>query len=252
MYAVLRVVYLVFNEGYSASAGDSVTRHDLSGEAIRLGRLLARLVADPEATGLVALMLLHESRRAARTTPDGDLILLEQQDRAMWDQRLIDEGSRLVDEALACRRVGPYLLQAAIAAIHAGARTAAETDWNEIVGLYDVLARMAPSPVVALNRAVAIAMRDGPGAGLALIDGILSGGTLADYHLAHSARADLCRRLGRLEEARASYEQALALARQEPEQRFLRARLLDLESASPGGIAGDSYGGGKSATPGAH
>jgi RNA polymerase sigma-70 factor (ECF subfamily) len=226
--AVLRVVYLVFNEGYSASAGGSLTRHDLSAEAIRLGRLLARLVAEPECAGLLALMLLHESRRPARTTAEGDLILLEQQDRSLWDFQMIEEGSQLVDEALATGRVGPYTLQAAIAALHASAPAPSDTDWNEIVGLYDVLARVAPSPVVALNRAVAIAMRDGPLAGLAVIDGILSAGSLADYHLAHSARADLCRRLGRLDEARASYERALSLAKQEPEQRFLRARLADL------------------------
>jgi len=235
--AVLRVVYLVFNEGYSASAGATLTRHDLCAEAIRLGRLLARLVAEPEVTGLLALMLLHESRRPARTTPEGDLILLEQQDRSVWDRRLIDEGSRLVDEALASRRVGPYTLQAAIAALHAGARSASDTDWNEIVGLYDVLTRVAPSPVVALNRAVAVAMRDGPVAGLAVIDGILADGTLAGYHLAHSARADLCRRLGRMDDARASYQRALTLARQEPEQRFLRARLAGLDAPPPDAVA---------------
>jgi len=246
--AVLRVVYLVFNEGYSASAGGSVTRHDLSGEAIRLGRLLARLVAEPEVTGLLALMLLHESRRPARTTPEGDLVLLEQQDRSLWDRGLIEEGSRLVDVAVASRRVGAYTLQAAIAALHAGAPVAADTDWNEIVGLYDVLTRLAPSPVVALNRAVAIAMRDGPVAGLAVIDGILADGALAGYHLAHSARADLCRRLGRLSEARASYQRALALAQQEPEQRFLRGRLQEIDGGADG-VAGDSYMGGKSATP---
>ena len=235
--AVLRVVYLVFNEGYSASAGVSLTRHDLSTEAIRLGRLLMRLVAEPECTGLLALMLLHESRRPARTTTEGDLVLLEQQDRSRWDRDLIEEGSRLVDVALASRRVGPYTLQAAIAALHAVARAASDTDWNEIVGLYDVLARVAPSPVVALNRAVAIAMRDGPMAGLTVIDAILADGALAGYHLAHSARADLCRRLGRLDEARASYQRALALARQEPEQRFLRGRLADLDGPLPDAVA---------------
>ena len=203
--AVLHVVYLVFNEGYSASSGDTVIRHDLAAEAIRLGRLLVELLPEPEAIGLLALMLLHDSRRAARTDRGGDLLLLEEQDRSLWDRDQIAEGIALVERGLASRRSGPYTLQAAIAAVHAGARTAEDTDWNRIVGLYDVLSRLEPSPVVRLNRAVAIAMRDGPEAGLRLVDGILASGDLPDYHLAHSARADLCRRLGRLEEARRSY-----------------------------------------------
>ncbi|MCA1723827.1 MAG: RNA polymerase sigma factor [Thermomicrobia bacterium] len=226
--AVLRVIYLVFNEGYAASSGDSLTRADLSGEAIRLGRLLVALLPEPEAVGLLALMLLHESRRAARTAPDGDPILLEDQDRARWNREQIAEGQALVVRALSSRRFGPYTLQAAIAAVHAEATTAAATDWAEIVGLYDTLAQIAPSPVVALNRAVAVAMRDGPAAGLALIDAILARGDLTDYHLAHAARADLCRRLGRAADARAAYERALALAQQEPERRFLARRLADL------------------------
>jgi RNA polymerase sigma-70 factor, ECF subfamily len=235
--AVLQVVYLVFNEGYSASAGSSVTRHDLSAEAIRLGRLLGRLVNEAEVMGLLGLMLLHESRRATRTTPEGDLILLEQQDRSQWNRALIDEGTALVDRAMASGRIGPYTLQAAIAALHAVAPTAADTDWTEIVGLYDVLARVSPTPVVALNRAVAVAMRDGPLAGLAAIDALLGRGELASYHLAHSARADLCRRLGRLEESRSSYQRALELAAQEPERRFLRGRLSEIgppDTGSPG------------------
>jgi RNA polymerase sigma-70 factor (ECF subfamily) len=194
---VLHVVYLVFNEGYSASSGESLTRHDVSGEAIRLGRLLVELMPEPEVMGLLSLMLLHESRRAARTSPDGDIVLLDDQDRSLWDRRQIAEGAALVERALASRRIGPYTLQAAIAAVHARAETAAATDWVQITSLYDVLVRVSPSPVVALNRAAAIAMRDGPAAGLALIDEILAGGDLADYHLAHSARAELCRRLGR-------------------------------------------------------
>ena len=226
--AVLRVIYLVFNEGYAASSGDSLTRPDLSGEAIRLARLLVELLPEPEALGLLALMLLHESRREARTSPTGDLILLEDQDRACWNRQQIAEGQALVERALASGRFGPYTLQAAISAVHAGAATPAATDWPQIVGLYDVLARIDPSPVVDLNRAVAVAMRDGPDAGLALIDAILARGDLADYHLAHSARAELCRRLGRAADARASYEQALALARQDPERRFLERRLRDL------------------------
>ncbi len=226
--AVLRVVYLVFNEGYAASSGASLTRHDLSGEAIRLGRLLVELLPEPEAVGLLALMLLHESRRAARTTPGGDLVLLDDQDRSLWNRDHIAEGLALVERALTSRRFGPYTLQAAIAAVHAEAPTAAATDWAQIVGLYDVLARAAPSPVVELNRAVAVAMRDGPLAGLGLIDAILGGGDLGKYHLAHAARADLCRRLGRTAEARASYEQALALTQQEPERRFLERRLAEL------------------------
>jgi len=229
--SVLHVIYLVFNEGYSASSGESLTRHDLSGEAIRLGRLLVELLPDPEAMGLLALMLLHESRRAARTSPEGGLVLLDDQDRSRWNREQIAEGSALVERALSSRRFGPYTLQAAVAAVHAEAPTAAETDWAQIVGLYDVLARADPSPVVELNRAAAIAMRDGAAAGLGLIDAILARGDLADYHLAHSARADLCRRLGRTADARASYQRALALTRQEPERRFLERRLGEL---SPG------------------
>ncbi|MEW6248307.1 MAG: RNA polymerase sigma factor [Nitrospirota bacterium] len=226
--AVLRVIYLVFNEGYSASSGASLTRPDLSAEAIRLGRLLIELLPEPEALGLLALMLLHESRRAARAAPDGELILLADQDRSLWNRDQIAEGLGLVDRALASRRFGPYTLQAAIAAVHAEAPSAAETDWAQIVGLYDVLSRAESSPVVELNRAVAVAMRDGPDAGLALIDAILARGDLKDYHLAHAARADLCRRLGRTTEARASYRRALGLARQEPERRFLERRLREL------------------------
>jgi RNA polymerase sigma-70 factor (ECF subfamily) len=226
--AVLRVVYLVFNEGYSASAGASLTRHDLSGEAIRLGRLVVELLPEPEAIGLLALMLLHESRRPARTSPTGDLVLLADQDRGRWDRERIAEGTALVQRALASRRFGPYTLQAAIAAVHAEAPTAAATDWGQIVGLYDVLLRAEPSPVVELNRAAAVAMRDGPAAGLGLIDAILERGDLQDYYLAHAARADLCRRLGRVEEARASYRRALELTRQEPERRFLEGRLREL------------------------
>jgi RNA polymerase sigma-70 factor (ECF subfamily) len=226
--AVLRVVYLVFNEGYSASSGASLTRHDLSGEAIRLGRLLIELLPEPEAMGLLALMLLQESRRAARTSANGDLILLDEQDRTLWKRDQIAEGEALVERALSSRRFGPYTLQAAIAALHADAPSAAATDWAQIAGLYDVLARVEPSPIVELNRAVAVAMRDGPAAGLALMDAILAGGDLADYHLAHSARADLCRRLGRTAEARAAYQRALALTRQEPERRFLERRLGEL------------------------
>ncbi len=225
---VLHVIYLVFNEGYSASSGASLTRPDLSGEAIRLGRLLVELLPEPEAVGLLALMLLHESRRAARTSPAGELVLLDDQDRSLWNREQIAEGMALVERALSSRRFGPYTLQAAIAAVHAEAPTAAATDWAQIVGLYDVLVRAEPSPVVELNRAVAVAMRDGPAAGLALIDAILARGDLADYHLAHSARADLCRRLGRTAEARASYERALGLTRQEPERRFLERRLGEL------------------------
>ncbi len=228
--SVLRVIYLVFNEGYSASSGASLTRHDLSGEAIRLGRLLIELLPEPEAVGLLALMLLQESRRVARTSPAGDLILLDEQDRSLWNREQIAEGLVLVTRALSSRRFGPYTLQAAIAAVHAEAPTAAATDWAQIVGLYDVLVRAAPSPVVELNRAVAVAMRDGPSAGLALIDAILARGELSDYHLAHSARADLCRRLGKTAEARASYQRALALARQEPERRFLERRLAELQA----------------------
>jgi RNA polymerase sigma-70 factor (ECF subfamily) len=227
--AVLQVIYLVFNEGYAASAGDSLTRPDISGEAIRLGRLLLALLPEPEVMGLLALMLLHESRRVARTSPTGDLILLEDQDRSRWNREQIAEGRALVERALATRQLGPYTLQAAISAVHAAAPGAAETDWGQIVGLYDLLARMVPSPVVELNRAVAVAMRDGPEAGLALVDGILASGELADYHLAHSARADFLRRLGRLDESAAAYRQALALARQEPERRFIEGRLRELD-----------------------
>jgi len=226
--SVLRVIYLVFNEGYSASSGASLTRQDVSGEAIRLARLLVELLPEPEAMGLLALMLLHESRRAARASATGDLILLEDQDRLLWDRDMIEEGTALVERALATRRIGPYTLQAAISAVHAGALRADATDWAQIVGLYDVLARVEPSPVVELNRAVAIAMRDGPAAGLALVDAILARGELSDYRLAHAARADLCRRLGRAAEARASYQRALALTQQEPERRFLERRLAEL------------------------
>jgi RNA polymerase sigma-70 factor (ECF subfamily) len=222
------VIYLVFNEGYSASAGTALTRHDLSGEAIRLGRLLVELVPEPEAVGLLALMLLQESRRQARTTPTGDLVLLDEQDRSLWDRELIAEGLALVEQALSSRRFGPYTLQAAISAVHAEAATAAATDWAQIVGLYDALMGAARSPVIELNRAIAIAMRDGPAAGLVLIDAVLARGDLLDYHLAHAARADLCRRLGRTAQARASYESALALTEQEPERRFLARRLAEL------------------------
>jgi len=226
--AVLQVIYLVFNEGYSASSGASLTRADLSGEAIRLGRLLIELLPEPEAMGLLALMLLHESRREARASAAGEVILLDDQDRTLWNRALIAEGMALVERAMGSRRFGPYTLQAAIAAVHAQASTPEATDWAQIVGLYDVLARVEPSPVIELNRAVAVAMRDGPEAGLELIDEILRRGELADYHFAHAARADLCRRLGRTREARASYERALELARQEPEKRFLERRLAEL------------------------
>ena len=226
--SVLRVVYLVFNEGYSASSGGSLTRADLSVEAIRLGRLLIELLPEPEALGLLALMLLQESRRTARSTPTGDLILLDDQDRSLWNRDYIAEGSALVERALSSHRFGPYTLQAAIAAVHANAPHAAATNWAEIVGLYDVLLRAESSPVVELNRAVAVAMHDGPLQGLGLIDAILRRGDLADYHLAHSARADLYRRLGRTTEARTAYERAYDLTRQEPERRFLERRLREL------------------------
>jgi RNA polymerase sigma-70 factor (ECF subfamily) len=225
---VLRVVYLVYNEGYAASSGTALTRHDLSNEAIRLGRLLMELLPEPEVMGLLALMLLHDSRRAARTSTGGELVLLEDQDRWLWNRDQISEGIALVERALSSHRFGPYALQAAIAAVHAEAPSAAATDWAQIVGLYDVLERADPSPVVELNRAVAVAMRDGPAAGLALIDAILARGDLKDYHLAHAARADLCRRLGRTAEARASYERALGLTQLEPERRFLTRRMAEL------------------------
>jgi RNA polymerase sigma-70 factor, ECF subfamily len=240
--AVLRVIYLVFNEGYSASSGSVVTRHDLSTEAIRLGRLLVELLPEPEAYGLLALMLLHESRRAARMSPEGDVILLDEQDRSRWDKKQIAEGLQLVRQALSpsasrvegasgarpATLVGPYVIQAAISAVHAEAPTTADTDWNEIVGLYDVLMNLTPSPVIALNRAVAVAMRDGPAAGLALVDEILGRGELADYRLAHAARAELCRRLGKTDDARKSYQRALKMTRQEPERRLIERRLREL------------------------
>jgi RNA polymerase sigma-70 factor, ECF subfamily len=226
--SVLRVVYLVFNEGYYASSGAALTRHDLSGEAIRLGRLLVELLPEPEAVGLLALMLLQESRRAARTTAEGDLVLLEDQDRSLWNAGHIAEGAALVERALSSGRVGAYTLQAAIAAVHAQAPDAASTDWAQIAKLYDLLLQVAPSPIVELNRAVAIAMRDGAAAALPLIEALLARGDLADYHLAHAARADLYRRLGNVAQARASYVRALELARQEPERRFLERRLSNL------------------------
>jgi RNA polymerase sigma-70 factor, ECF subfamily len=229
---VLHVIYLVFNEGYFASSGESLTRHDLSGEAIRLGRLLVALLPEPEAIGLLALMLLHESRRAARTAADGELILLADQDRSLWNRDQIVEGAALVERALGMRRLGPYAVQAAIAAVHAEAATAERTDWRQIVGLYDILLRLDPSAVVELNRAAAVAMRDGPQAGLAILDAILARGELAEYQHAHSARADLCRRLGRVDEARTSYKRALALTKQEPERRFLEKRLSDLRAGA--------------------
>jgi len=226
---VLQVVYLVFNEGYSASSGASLTRAELSAEAIRLGRLLLELLPEPEVMGLLALMLLQESRSTARTSPSGELVLLENQDRSLWNREQIAEGIKLVERALLSRRFGPYTLQAAIAAVHSEASDAASTDWPQIVALYSVLARAEPSPVVELNRAVAVAMRDGPKPGLALIEAILARGELADYHLAHSARADLCRRLGRKEEARSAYQRALSLTQQEQERRFLENRLRELD-----------------------
>ncbi len=227
--AVLQVIYLVFNEGYSAAAGAEVTRADLTREAIRLGRLLAELQPEPEATGLLSLMLLQASRHAARTSPTGELILLEHQDRSLWNREQIAEGVGLLEKALKSRRFGPYTLQAAIAAVHAQAESVAATDWRQIVALYDQLVRIQPSPVVQLNRAVAIAMCDGPEAGLAHIDAVLEHGELADYYLAHSARADMCRRLGRTAEARSSYEKALALTQQEPERQFLQERIRQLK-----------------------
>jgi RNA polymerase sigma-70 factor (ECF subfamily) len=226
--SVLHVIYLVFNEGYLASSGSSLTRADLSGEAIRLGRLLVELLPEPEAMGLLALMLLHEARRSSRTTPSGEMILLEEQDRSLWDRQKIEEGVELVERALASRRFGPYTLQASIAAVHAEATSSGATDWAQIVGLYDVLLMADPSPVIELNRAAAIAMRDGPEAGLALIETILVRGDLTDYHLAHAARGDLCRRIGRVEDAINAYERALELATQEPERRFIGGRLNEL------------------------
>jgi len=226
--AVLRVIYLVFNEGYYASSGTALTRHDLSGEAIRLGKLIVELLPEPEAVGLLALMLIQESRRAARTSPEGDVVLLEDQDRTLWNREQIAEGLELVEQALAGRQFGAYTIQAAIAATHAQARAAADTDWRQIVGLYDLLVRIGPSPVVELNRAVAVAMRDGPAAGIPLIEALLAAGDLTNYHLAHAARADLYRRLGQAVEARASYERAFELAQQEPERRFLQKRLAEL------------------------
>jgi RNA polymerase sigma-70 factor (ECF subfamily) len=226
--AVLRVIYLVFNEGYAASSGASLTREDLSDEAIRLGRLLLELMPEPEVMGLLALMLLHGARREARTSPEGELVLLDEQDRSLWNREQIAEGTALVERALTSRRFGPYTLQGAIAAVHAAAPSAGSTDWSRIAALYDVLARADPSPVVELNRAVALAMRDGPAAGLALVEELLAGGDLAEYPLAHAARADLCRRLGRTPEARASYERALALTPGEPQRRFLERRLGEL------------------------
>jgi RNA polymerase sigma-70 factor (ECF subfamily) len=228
MAIVLPVIYLVFNEGYSASSGQALLRPDLSSEAIRLGRLLVELLPEPEALGLLALMLLHDARRAARTTRDGEMILLEDQDRALWNRDQIEEGVALVQRALSARPPAGYTIQAAIAAVHAEASDAQSTDWTQIVGLYDVLARVDPSPVVELNRAAALAMRDGPAVGLAAVDAILERGDLADYHLAYAARADCCRRLGRVTEAREAYTRALGLARQEPERRFLEQRLRAL------------------------
>ena len=226
--AVLRVIYLVFNEGYAASSGEQVTRHDLSAEAIRLGRLLVELLAEPEAQGLLALMLLHDSRRAARTSAEGDVVLLEDQDRSLWNRGQIREGVRLVEQALSSGRPGPYTIQAAIGAVHAEAASTAATDWNEIIGLYDALLRVSPSPIVELNRAVAVAMRDGPAAGLAIVDRLLSGGELRDYRLAHAARGELCRRLGRTSDARFSFERALALTRQGPDRRLIERRLAEV------------------------
>jgi RNA polymerase sigma-70 factor (ECF subfamily) len=229
--SVLHVIYLVFNEGYLASSGASLTRGDLSGEAIRLGKLLVELMPEPEAMGLLAMMLLHEARRASRTSPDGEMILLDDQDRSLWNRAQIDEGVDLVERALASHRFGPYTLQAAIAAVHAEASTASATDWPQIVGLYDVLLRTDPSPVVELNRAAAVAMRDGPEAGLSLIDAILVRGDLSDYHLAHAARGDLFRRLGNSAAAISAYERALDLATQEPARRFISRRISELSRA---------------------
>jgi RNA polymerase sigma-70 factor, ECF subfamily len=234
--SVLHVIYLVFNEGYLASSGSSLTRADLSAEAIRLGKLLVELLPEPEAMGLLALMLLHEARRSSRTTPSGEMILLEDQDRSQWHRSQIEEGVDLVERALASHRFGPYTLQAAIAAVHAEASKASGTDWAQIVGLYDVLLRADPSPVIELNRAAAIAMRDGPEAGLALIDAILVRGDLTDYYLAHAARGDLCRRLGRIDDALQSYERALELATQDAERRFLGSRVEELKERARAGF----------------
>ena len=228
---VLRVVYLVFNEGYSASSGDAVTRQDLSGEAVRLTRVLTALIPQAEVLGLLGLMLLQDSRRAARTSATGELILLEDQDRSLWNREQIAEGVAVVQRAFSIGHVGPYTVQAAIAAVHAQAPTAAATDWKQIVELYSLLLQAEPSPVIELNRAVAVAMHDGPLAGLELVDAILKRGDLDTYHLAHAARADLCRRLGRTKEARTSYQRALSLTQQEPERRFLEKRLADLTSS---------------------
>ncbi len=228
--AVLRVIYLVFTEGYAASSGVTLTRHHLSAEAIRLGRLLYELLPEPEVSGLLALMLLHDARSGTRTNADGEIVLLDDQDRSLWNRAQIDEGTAQVERAFASRQFGPYTLQAAIAAVHAQATDAAATDWNEIVGLYDALLKIEPSPIVALNRAVAISRRDGPQAGLVEVDAILAAGSLTDYHLAHAARADFCRRLGRTREARDAYERALVLAHQEAEQRFLKKRLAELDN----------------------
>jgi len=224
------VIYLVFNEGYSASAGADLTREELTLEAIRLGRLLLELLPEPEVMGLLALMLLHESRRPARTSASGELVLLDAQDRTLWDSALIAEGCALVEQALTTRRFGPYCLQAAIAAVHAEAPSAGQTDWRQIVGLYDVLLRAVPSPVIELNRAVAVAMEQGPLAGLALVDNLLQRGELQDYHLAHSARGEFCRQLGRFDEARSAYGKALARTQQAPEKRFITGRLAELNS----------------------
>lgn len=226
--AVLAVIYLVFNEGYSASSGQTLTRPDLSTEAIRLGHLLRQLLPEPEVLGLLALMLLHESRRPARATTAGDVVLLEDQDRAMWNREQIAQGKQWLEQALATRRFGPYTLQAAISAVHADAATAADTDWPQIVALYDLLMQAVPTPVVELNRAVAVAMRDGPAAGLQLIAGIFDRGDLADYHLAHAAQADLHRRLGQTDQARTAYQRALQLTSAEPQKRFIERRLAEL------------------------
>jgi RNA polymerase sigma-70 factor (ECF subfamily) len=229
--SVLRVIYLVFNEGYLASSGESLTRHDLSGEAIRLGRMLVELLPEPEAVGLLALMLLHEARRATRATASGDLVLLADQDRSLWNREQIGDAVKLVEAAFRTQRVGPYCVQAAIAAVHAEAPSAGDTDWNEIVGLYDLLMGLEPSPVVELNRAVAVAQRDGPAAGLQAIEAILDRGELREYHLAHAARADLFRRLGRERDARDAYAKAMDLTRQPAERKFLERRLAELRPA---------------------